>query len=104
MLTFKNGAIKAATVLISGYLLTQVVSKVVQNNPDLSWLSILFNFGSLIAIYELYKKANYWGIMYAIGYLTIITFFGLFILEGAELKITFVILVGYILLKLVRKL
>ena len=93
---------KAVAGLISGFVISVVVSSFLSTNNDES-LIMLFNLASLmIGIIQL-ERAKYWGLLYSTGYFFGIFIIGRYLMSEFEFMIYLLIIGFYVLQKIVRK-
>jgi uncharacterized membrane protein len=101
----EHGFMAAAIGLISGFVLSIVVSSVFPALFGESGrnLAVLINFLLIIiGVVEL-ERAKYWGLLYSLGYFFGLILMGRYIMESWEL-IMYCIIVGlYIIQKVARK-
>jgi len=100
MSSFGDGLKKSVGSMISGFLLSALISGLVDQNPDVISVKSVFNILSVFGIIETIENANFWGLSYTLGYFAGVTVFGKYFVEPWESALMLIIFLIYAVSKL----
>lgn len=100
-----NGFITAIVGMLTGFLLSTIVSALVPaaTSGTGNGIAVLFNLASIVVGIESLQRARYWGLMYSLGYFVGIALVGKYFMESWELVIYLVVMGSYMFVKISRK-
>ena len=101
----KHGFTKAVMSLVSGFILSIVVSSVF--SPTMGntgkTLTVLVNLLSIIVGIVQLERAKYWGLLYSLGYFLGLFVIGQYLMEDWEWALYCLIIGFYIVQKVIRR-
>ena len=89
--------------MLGGLIISVAISGLGDEIPNIQLLKAVFDILAILGFISTIENANFWGIMYTIGYLAGITLFGKFLLPAWETQLFTLVLGAYIVLKVINK-
>ena len=101
----EHGFIKAVMSLVSGFILSVLVSSVFSSTMGNTGktLAVLVNLLSIIVGIVQLERAKYWGLLYSLGYFPGLIVIGQYLMEDWEWALYCLIIGFYIVQKVIRR-
>ena len=93
----------ALLTMVGGIIISVIINGMDEQIPNIHTWKAIFDLFAVLGVITTLENANYWGIMYTLGYFMGIAFLGKHLLQTWEMWLILLVLGAYLLLKIIRK-